>query len=472
MELCRRTNTVVSIAFLVSVVGHYAVYRHFEAKVLSLVECSRTDGRVDGTELMLPRPLEDCPPEIPRFLSEVDPIQIVQQLLEEPNSKSSLLAQSSSQAVPNPLEPATPSETPPLIDQAKTDAGTPDTHAVRRVIEEELAGSSGEEKEIWYDEMKSLPAGVVRDLLQVRKQLRALPRALHQADAPLKKVAPFVMRKAEIPAESVSQMRRQQFTDWTSTTFALEQAITLSRHNIANGLTPGYKQIRRQFVDAYQTPEENVGRSSGGTLDESGFHSQATDVQADGCRLTLPVLDVRQGILLKTGRALDLAIEGHGFFAVVADGQRLWTRCGSLTIDSQRRLTLSVDGSMVLQPPIVIPEDTQEIQISAQGEVLVLRFPQNDPQLLGRLILARFACPERLRPVGKTLLNATSDSGVADIGPAEVGGRGAIHQGFVEQSNVDVKSELADIERIESLLNSLPTQTRPVTASGAANDSR
>ena len=102
----------------------------------------------------------------------------------------------------------------------------------------------------------------------------------------------------------------------------------------------------------------------------------------------------------------------------------------------------------------------------------MLRVAGADPQSVGRLQLARFACPERLRPVGTTLLAATEASGAADLGDPEASGRGAIQQGCLEQSNVDVESELADIERLQSLLKSLPTQARPVTAGGAAPASR
>ena len=68
---------------------------------------------------------------------------------------------------------------------------------------------------------------------------------------------------------------------------------------------------------------------------------------------------------------------------------------------------------------------------------------------------------ERLRPVGATLLAATEASGAAELGEPETGGRGAIQQGCLEQSNVDVETELADIERLQSLLKSLPTASAP-----------
>ena len=86
--------------------------------------------------------------------------------------------------------------------------------------------------------------------------------------------------------------------------------------------------------------------------------------------------------------------------------------------------------------------------------------------------LARFACPERLRPIGATLLSATKGSGEPDLGGPESPGFGAIQQGCLEQSNVEVEAELADLERLQALLKALPSPTLPVTASGAAAESR
>ncbi len=347
-----------------------------------------------------------------------------------------------------------------------------DANAVRRVIEEELAGSSREERDIWYDELKSIPAGVVRDLLQVRKQLRSLPRALHKADAPI--AAPVRVVQVPLPhvtIEAVSQSHRRPFPGWTPTTAAVEQALTLARHNIANSVTPGFQRVRWQLVDAYGI---DWSASADGEADEGdGLTATRDSIPAEGCRLAAPLLDIKPGKLLKTGRALDLAIDGGGFFHVMVNGKSGFTRCGALVLNSRRRLCLSVAGeSAELQPPITIPAEAQEIQVSADGVVVFLQPTGSRLEVVGQLQLARFACPERLRPIGATLLSATKGSGEPDLGGPETPGCGGIQQGCLEQSNVEVEAELADMERLQALLKSLPSPTRPVTASGAAAESR
>ena len=475
----RHSGAVISLALLASVVGHFALQRQFEARFQRLIAVSHADGRIGAGPLLLPPLADEGLSAIPRILDEQDRPRRLEQILpalqirEEGLTDGTPSRSSRPQPVPVPYE-ATPLQeaSEPADAASEKPIVNVDDNAVRRVIDEELLGSSREERDIWYDELKSIPAGVVRDLLQVRKQLRSLPRALHKADAPLTKPAPVAVRAVEVSAEPASHSRRQPFPDWTPTLAALEQATSLSRHNVANSITPGFKRIRWQLVDAYGSDgDDELGAEA--AHDETTRPSRLTPIQVEGCRLAAPQLDLKSGTMLKTGRSLDLAIDGDGFFVVNLNERQVYSRCGAIVLDAQRRLNLSVvDGAAMLQPPVTIPDDVQEIQITASGEVLVLRVTGADPQSVGRLQLARFACPERLRPLGTTLLAATETSGAVDLGEPDSSGRGAIQQGCLEQSNVDVESELADIERLQSLLKSLPTQTRPVTAGGAAPASR
>ncbi len=470
----RHSGAVISLALLASVVGHYALQRQFEARFQRLAADSRPLGYPKPGPPLMPRD-NDGPSAIPRVLEGFGPLQRMGPILpalqiRQDGENEGVPSQSSRpQPVPDPHEATL------LADDdaaSKRPPASIDDNAVRRVIEEELLGSSREERDIWYDELKSIPAGVVRDLLQVRKQLRSLPRALHKADVPATPPARVALRAREVSAEPTFQSRRHPFPDWTPTLAAVEQALSLSRHNVANSITPGFKRIRWHLVDAYGSSGDDEANAEA-ARDDATRPSKLTSIQVEGCRLAVPLLVLKQGPLLETARPLDLAIDGDGFFVVSSNEKQVYSRCGAIVLDAQRRLSLSVvDGSAVLQPPVSIPDDAQEIQITARGEVLVLRVAGTDPQSVGRLQLARFACPERLRTVGSTLLAATEASGAAELGEPEASGRGAIQQGCLEQSNVDVESELADIERLQSLLKSLPTQARPVTAGGGAPVSR
>lgn len=461
MGWTRHTGTVAALAVLASVVANYAVLSHFERRShqtgASTLEASKpplildfpalgSDSEVSG----IPRCLEDDG-DYSRPLSAV----------------TAALQTSESGDAKNPATPSpvpVPNDAVPLAedDTAPKPVGS---SAVRKVIEDELSGSSAEERDIWFEELKTLPAGVVRDLLQVRKQLRSLPRALHKAD-----VAPPVPvpRLADLTAEPISQTRRQPMPDWTPTMAAIEQACAINRHNIANSTTPGFKRLRVMLVDAYGTQWPSESATDGVEPQPAQFST----LHVDGCRLGPSLLDLKQGKLEQTGRQLDLAIDGEGCFVASRNKELIYTRSGAMVLDAERRICLTVADGAIVEPGITVPADAREIQVSANGTVSVLTKADQAPVAIGQLVLARFPSPHRLRPVGGTLLKPTEGSGEAEVAAADEGGRGVIQQSCLEQPNVDPDAELAEIEKWQTMLKSFPSVSRPVTASGQDPRSR
>jgi len=61
---------------------------------------------------------------------------------------------------------------------------------------------------------------------------------------------------------------------------------------------------------------------------------------------------------------------------------------------------------------------------------------------IGQIPIARFANQSGLKSIGQNLFQATDASGEATLGVAGVEGYGAINQYALEQSNVDVISEM------------------------------
>jgi flagellar hook protein FlgE len=92
-------------------------------------------------------------------------------------------------------------------------------------------------------------------------------------------------------------------------------AIAVVGDNISNASTVGYKAARSEFEDIV------AGGQASGVVVGSG--SQISSVNAI----------FQQGTLEFSGRALDLAIDGNGFFVVEQDAQRFFTRAGNFRID-------------------------------------------------------------------------------------------------------------------------------------------
>jgi len=72
-------------------------------------------------------------------------------------------------------------------------------------------------------------------------------------------------------------------------------------------------------------------------------------------------------------------------------------------------------------------------------------FSNGQTQPLGQILLATFANQEGLSRNGQNEFLSTLDSGAANIGIAGTGGRGTIDGGSLEQSNVDISTEFANL---------------------------
>ena len=136
-----------------------------------------------------------------------------------------------------------------------------------------------------------------------------------------------------------------------------------------------------------------------------------------------------------------LAIKGNGFFQVqLPDGTTGYTRDGSLQVDGTGQLV--TNNGYAVQPGITIPANAQSVTIAADGTVNVALPGQAAPQAVGQLNLASFVNPSGLEPKGQNLWGETAASGNPNAGAPGSNGLGALQQGYVETSNVNVVEEL------------------------------
>jgi flagellar basal-body rod protein FlgG len=210
-------------------------------------------------------------------------------------------------------------------------------------------------------------------------------------------------------------------------------------NNLANVNTPGFKRSRAHFEDLlYQTVQ---GQAILGTPD--ALNAPAIQV-GRGTRLAAVQRLHTQGAIEQTGRNLDVAIEGEGFFQVqLPNGQLAYTRDGSFEISDQGVLVTA--QGFAIQPNIRIPQDASEVTISPTGFVTVRRGDETQPQEIGRLELARFANPSGLLAMGQNLYQPTPNSGQPVVGFAQEEGMGRLVQGSLEGSNVEIVQEMVDM---------------------------
>ena len=118
--------------------------------------------------------------------------------------------------------------------------------------------------------------------------------------------------------------------------------LDTTANNLANISTSGFKGSRVSFSTALlQT--QSAGSSPTGVA--GGLNPRQVGL---GVRNSSVDVDMRQGALLTTGRTLDMAIQGSGFFRMVgADGNAAYTRVGNFGFDSSDNLTDLGSGMMV-----------------------------------------------------------------------------------------------------------------------------
>ncbi len=218
---------------------------------------------------------------------------------------------------------------------------------------------------------------------------------------------------------------------------AQQMNIDTIANNLANVNTTSFKKSRVNFQDLlYETVKPAGTETTTGTTIPEGIQV------GHGVRPSAIAKSYSQGNLVQTGNALDIAIEGDGFFQVeLPDGSTAFTRDGAFKINQDGNV-LTADGYL-MTPGISIPTDATEIAIGADGTVSVMTPGNNTPQNVGTITLVRFANPAGLDArLGRNLLIETLASGTPTEGQPGLDGMGMIEQGFIENSNVQVVEEI------------------------------
>ena len=206
---------------------------------------------------------------------------------------------------------------------------------------------------------------------------------------------------------------------------AQQTGLDVVANNLANAGTVGYKRDRMDQMDlAYQPfrlPSGNDGHVGLGAA--PGAINK----------------EMIQGIFTETGRPLDVAIQGDGFFQVVRpDGTTAYTRAGNFQADGDGRLTLP--SGELLQPKVTIPPGASDVTVAQDGKITGT--VNGAKAELGQIQLATFANPTGLRPIGGNLFTSSANSGAATTGNPGTGRFGTLTAGYTEGSNVQIATEM------------------------------
>ena len=218
---------------------------------------------------------------------------------------------------------------------------------------------------------------------------------------------------------------------------AQELSLDTIANNLSNINTTGFKPSQINFQDMLYSELTTPGATSGQSVIPNGIQI------GHGTKVAEISRNFKQGALKETGRDLDLAIEGDGFFEVVLpDGSSAYTRDGSFRQTASGEV-VTVDGFKVANFD-TIDDGTTDITIAPDGSFSTV---VNGVQTTKTgITLVRFPNPEGLQSLGRNLFKPSESSGDAQSGltPGE-NGTGMLAHRYVEQASVNAAEELVNM---------------------------
>ncbi|KYC59736.1 hypothetical protein B4098_0110 [Heyndrickxia coagulans] len=202
-------------------------------------------------------------------------------------------------------------------------------------------------------------------------------------------------------------------------------------NNIANVNTYGYKKGRVTFKDAIS--QTLASATPGTSAQQVGLGSQIGSIDT---------VDT-SGSPESTGRPLDFAITGDGYFRVQDGNDTYYTRAGNFYFDDNRRLVNS-EGFAVLGTngqAITLGADVKSFSVATDGTI-----SDQNGNTIGTISIATFQNPAGLTKAGGNLYTtANSNAGQVTVSQPGQNGAGTIKSGYLEMSNVDLSEELTNM---------------------------
>lgn len=226
-------------------------------------------------------------------------------------------------------------------------------------------------------------------------------------------------------------MLRGLYTSWTGMVNEQKRLDVIS-NNLANSATIGYKQesVSSQAFEQLLTIKIRDGSQA--------YHNEAIGTMSLGVKVGEVYTDYSQGSVRETGGNFDLAISGSGFFTIKytnssGETSTRYTRDGSFQVTKEGVLVDS-EGNRVQGEggDITIPTDARSIAIDKDGTITV------DGAVVDRLKITDFTDYDYILKVGDNMYTVVN-------GATEKDATGTVLQGYTEQSNVNVVSEMVDM---------------------------
>jgi len=233
---------------------------------------------------------------------------------------------------------------------------------------------------------------------------------------------------------------------YTALSGAMAQSTKLDTiaNNIANVNTPGFKrdeQVFSEYITANEKEPTTIPIPKNVAAIESFYNMQGGDKAYVHEKGTFT--DFSQGSLKRTGGALDVAIDGPGFFEISTPAGIRYSRAGNFTIDGNGRVVTKEGYPVLKNAEAGTPEQDRAFQLNGQNPVTITDqgqlFQGEEP--LGTLSMVNVTNPDSLMKIGSNLYGPRPQMAL-QTNPIPTP---SVRQGFLETSNVNVVSEMTDM---------------------------
>ncbi|NML99983.1 flagellar hook-basal body complex protein [Paraburkholderia sp. RP-4-7] len=175
-------------------------------------------------------------------------------------------------------------------------------------------------------------------------------------------------------------------------------------NNIANANTTGFKSGAAQFADMYANSVATAVNN------QVGIGTQLSEVQQQ----------FSQGTITSTNQALDVAINGNGFFQMSNNGSLVYSRNGVFQLDKNGYVTnaqglqlmgYAANSSGVINTAQTVPISVPTANIAPQATTTIaagLNLNAQDPLMLGTPTVATVSSTGTLSTTGATITNTAS----------------------------------------------------------------
>lgn len=208
------------------------------------------------------------------------------------------------------------------------------------------------------------------------------------------------------------------------------QKMDVISNNLANVNTTGYKKdraITSSFSEVLITRLNDMQNHvpNNGTIGTMSLGAKIDEIYTE----------FSQGSVVSTGEAVDVAIQGSGFFVVQTPAGEAYTRDGNFIINSDGGI-VTTEGYAVMgqDGPLQLGEDflstSGNIVINDRGELYV------NSEFIDVIDIANFENTRELTKLGDNLFQSTGN---------RIDFEGSLLQGYVETSNVNPVTAMVDM---------------------------